>query len=77
MVVQILHYFFPFFFFFYVKGKNSAGFSEPSKAFELEIAATEKLTIDNGTVLNIAVEKGKTYKLPTSAQYGYYDTKNW
>lgn len=60
---------------FYVKGKNSAGFSEPSKAFELEIAATEKLTIDNGTVLNIAVEKGKTYKLPTSAQYGYYDTK--
>ena len=60
---------------FYVKGKNSAGFSEPSKAFELEIAATEKLTIDNGTVVNIAVEKGKTYKLPTSAQYGYYDTK--
>lgn len=60
---------------FYVKGKNSAGFSEPSKAFELEIPATVKLTIDNGTVKNTAVEKGKTYKLPTSAQYGYYDTK--
>lgn len=60
---------------FYVKGKNSAGFSEPSKAFEIEIPATVKLTIDNGTVVNTAVEKGKTYKLPTSAQYGYYDTK--
>ena len=60
---------------FYVKGKNSAGFSEPSKAFEIEIATTVKLIIDNGTVVNTAVEKGKTYKLPTSAQYGYYDTK--
>ena len=60
---------------FYVKGKNSAGFSEPSKAFEIEIATTVKLIIDNGTVVNTAVEKGKTYKLPTSAKYGYYDTK--
>ena len=60
---------------FYVKGKNSAGFSEPSKAFEIEIATTVKLIIDNGTVVNTAVEKGKTYKLPTRAKYGYYDTK--
>ncbi len=60
------------------KGTPSTGGSESSSGGTtkpIEIATTVKLIIDNGTVVNTAVEKGKTYKLPTSAQYGYYDTK--
>lgn len=49
--------------------------SKDSAGIVIEIATTVKLIIDNGTVVNTAVEKGKTYKLPTSAKYGYYDTK--